>query len=225
MVVLRQIYRSHFHQGRTRRRRRLAQPRLHGQHAHRLAVVQQLAQGVRHRFFALATGQVEKLHVLLVRAPRLLAEQGIVGPPVRRRRIQIFAIHIAAKGTRLADQPANHVAVVNAMLVLATQPFHALHQLLPVPDFNLLQSDPHLHFLADQARRHGVGIVLDANRTHAADPYALPLQGLQARRRQPPHRRQVHGDLRCPRGVPRRYQCPQPLLIGCAAGKVAAATQ
>jgi hypothetical protein len=222
---LRQIHRSDFHPSRTRRRRRLAQPSLHGQHAHWLDLVKQLGQGVCHRFFSLAAGQVEKMHVLLVRTPRLLAEQGIIGPPVRRRRIQIFAIHIAGKGTRLADQPANHVTVVDAMLVLATQPFHPLHQLLRVPDLDLLQTDPHLYFLTDQPRRHGIGIVLDANRAHAADPHALPLQGLQTRRRQPPHGRQFHGDLGCPSGIPRRYPFPQPLLVGRAAGKVATATQ
>ena len=188
-------------------------------------MVEQLRQGVCHHCFALATGQVEKLHVLLVGSARLLAEQGIVGPPERRRRIEIFAIHIAGKGPRLADQPANDVAVVDAVLVLATQPLHALHQLLRVPDLDLFQADPHFHFLADQPRRHGVAIVLDANRAHAADPHALPFQGLQTCRRQLPQRRQFHRDLGCPSGVPRPYQFPQPVLIGRAAGKVAAATQ
>jgi len=190
-----------------------------------LATVEELPQDLRYRFLSLATSQIQKLYILLVCAPRLLAQQGIVGPPIRRGRIEIFPIHVAGKGSRLADQPANHVAVVDTMLVLATQPLHTLHQLLGIPDLDLLQADPHFHGFADQPRWHRVGIVFDANRTQATDAHALPLQRLQAGRRQPPHRRQLLGYPRCPSGVAGADQVPQPLFIGRAAGEVPAATQ
>jgi hypothetical protein len=59
------------------------------------------------------------MYILFIGTSRLLRHQGVVCPPIGRRRIQIFAIHIAGKGPGLAHQPADDVAVIDPMLVLA----------------------------------------------------------------------------------------------------------
>jgi hypothetical protein len=117
------------------------------------------------------------------------------------------------------------VPVVDAVLVLATQPRHALHQLLPVPHFNLRHADPRFDFLATQPRRYRVGIVLDPDRAHAADAHADTLQGLQAGCRQPAHAGQLGGQLAGSTGVARRGQGTKPLFVRLRPGEVAAATQ
>jgi hypothetical protein len=46
------------------------------------------------------------------------------------------------------------VAVIDAVLVLAAQPLHRLHQPPGVPDLDLLRPDAHLDRLADEPCRH-----------------------------------------------------------------------
>lgn len=74
--------------------------------------------------------------------------------------------------------------VVDAMLVLAAQARHLLDQLLGIPDLDLLQANPHLDLGPDQARRYRVGVVFHLDGAPATDTHALPLQRLQASRRQ-----------------------------------------
>jgi hypothetical protein len=117
------------------------------------------------------------------------------------------------------------VTVVDAVFVLATQPFHPLHQLLCVPHLDLRHADPHLDFFATQPRRHRVGILLDLDRTHATDPHARAFQRLQACRRQRPQAGQLDGHFGDSTGVARRHLRAQPVLVRHAADKVPAATQ
>jgi hypothetical protein len=164
------------------------------------------------------------MHILLVRTSRLGQKQRIVGPPERRRWIQILAVHIAGKGSGFAHQPVNHVAVVHPVLVLAAQPLQPQHYLLRVAHLDLLQTDACLHGFADQPGRHRVGVVFNPNRTHATDTDPGPLQRLQTPRRQRPQASQLRGHLRPASDVPHAGQLAQPLFIGRTAGKIPAAT-
>ena len=224
-VVLVQVHRGDLHQRRSRRRRRLTEAGLDRQHADQLAPAQKFLQRLGHGLFALAAGQVQEVDVLLVGTPRLLDPQRVVGPPERRRRVEVLAVDVAGERPGLAHQPADHVPVVDVVLVLAAQPLQPQHHLLRVPHLDLVHADPRLDFLADQPRRHRVGVVLDADGAQAADPDAQPLQRLQPRRRQPPHARQLGDRPRRPADVAGRHQFAQPLLVGSPAGEVPAAPQ
>jgi hypothetical protein len=175
--------------------------------------------------FALLAGQIQDPHILPVGTARLLRHQGVVGAPIGHGRIQILPVHVPRKRSGLPHQPADDVPVVDVMLVLAPQAWHPLHQLLGVPDLDLLQADPCLDLLATQPRRHRVGVVFHPDR--AATPHAHPhaLQGLQALRRQRPQVRQLRGYLGRSAGIAPRLHGQDELPVVLPAGKIAAATQ
>ena len=115
--------------------------------------------------------------------------------------------------------------VVDAVLVPAPQPGQHLDPLLPVPDLQVLDEQPHLDRLADQPTGHRVAVAADVNQAALIDLHAQPLARLQ-----PPHRqRPQHGDLlgqpRPPPGVELLQDLTQKLRVRLAAGEVAAAAQ
>ena len=111
------------------------------------------------------------------------------------------------------------------MLVLTTQARHPLHQLLGIPYLDLLQTEAHFHFFAQQPRRHGVGIVLHADRAAPPHPHAQPLQRLQPLARERPQLSQLLGHRGRPAGIPLRLHGTHHLQILLAAGEIPAATQ
>jgi hypothetical protein len=165
------------------------------------------------------------MHILFVRTSRLLRYQGVIGPPIGQRRVQIVAVHVAGKRPGLPNQPADDVPVVDVMLVLATQACHPLHQVLGVPHLDLLHADPRLDLLADQTRRYRVGVVLHADGAAAPHAHALPLQRLQPLGRQRPQARHLQRDLRCPAGIAPCLHAQHQVPVFVSAAKIPAATQ
>jgi hypothetical protein len=117
------------------------------------------------------------------------------------------------------------MTIIDVVLLPATQPLHRLHPRAGIPDFDLLRPDPHLHGLADQPRRHGVGVVLDPDGAAATYLDPLALQRLQSPRWQGPQVAHFPEHRRGPRRVPAGDQLPHQLPVGLAAGEVPAATQ
>jgi hypothetical protein len=117
------------------------------------------------------------------------------------------------------------MAIVNEVLVLAAQPLHRLHQGPRVPDLDLLRPDPHLHRLADQPRRHRVGVVLDPDGAAPAHLDPRPLDRLQPGGRQRPQAGQLRRQPLLTAGVAARDQLPQELPVRRPAGEVATAPQ
>jgi hypothetical protein len=117
------------------------------------------------------------------------------------------------------------MAVVDAVLGLAPQPLHRLHEGSRVPDLDLLGTDAHLDHLADQPRRHRIGVVLDPDGTAPAHLDPLPLRRLQLARRQGPQLLQLRGQPLLAAGVAAGHHRAQQLLIGRPAGEVATAAQ
>jgi hypothetical protein len=65
--------------------------------------------------------QVENAQVVLVGPLGMAATQAVVGLAKQQRGEQIVAVAVEGKGTRLADQRVNQMAVVTALLLVATQ--------------------------------------------------------------------------------------------------------
>jgi hypothetical protein len=168
---------------------------------------------------------MQQTHILLVGTPWLLRHQGVVGPPIGQRRIQIFAVHIAGERPRLPHQPADDVPVVDLMLVLAPQARHPLHQFLGIPDLDGLHANPRLNLLADQTRRYRVGLVFDADGAPPPHTHALPLQALEPVPRQGPQVGHLVGDFRRPASIPLPLHGQHQLPIVVTAGEIPAATQ
>lgn len=115
--------------------------------------------------------------------------------------------------------------VVDGVLVLAAQARHPLHQLLGIPDLDLLQADPHFDLFADQPRRHRVGVGLHADRTGAAYAHPCPLLALQPLRRQGTQLGPLGLKLGRPATVPPLAHLAHQLPVLLPTGKIPAATQ
>ena len=141
-------------------------------------LVEQLLQRLFDAAFAFLSGQIKQMHILLIRTSRLLRHQRVVSTPVSQCRIEIFPVHVAGKRPGLAHQPADDVPVVDPVLVLATQTWHALHELLAIPDLDLFHADAYFDLRADQPRRHRVRVVLHPDRAATPDTHPLTLERL-----------------------------------------------
>jgi hypothetical protein len=220
-----QIDSRHVHAGGLGERRRLTQQRPYRLFREQSALAEQHGQRRFDARFAFSGCQVQDLHILLVRACWLLRQQGIVGTPIRHRRIEVFAIHITGKGPGLSHQLINDVPIVDVMLALATQARHPLQALLGVPNLDLLHADPHLDLFADQTRRDRVGVVFHANGASPPHAHLGTLQTLQPLGWQRPQVRHLLGDLGHPAGIPLGQHDQHQLPVFVSAGKLPAATQ
>ena len=224
-VVLLQINHRYRDPRRHRPRRLLAQQRADRQLAEGLLLVQQLGQRRCDLGLTLSGRQVEDADVLAVRPPRLLGHQGVVGPPIGHRRIQVLAVHIAGERPRLTHQPGTDVPVVDAVVVLSPQPLHLLHALSRIPHLDRLGSAAGLHDFPDQSRGHRVAVLLHADGAAPAHPDPLPFQRVQPAGRQRPQVWYFRRERLLAGGIPPRHQRPHELRIRLPAGEIPAAPQ
>jgi hypothetical protein len=134
-------------------------------------LVQQAAQGFLYGRLVVPGRQVQDPQVLLVRRASVLGHQGVIRPPKRARREQLLPVAVLGERPRLAHQPVDDVPVVHPALVPAAQPRQHLDPLLRIPDFQVLDEQPHLHVLADQPARHRVAVPPHMDQAAAIDPY------------------------------------------------------
>ncbi len=224
-VISSQIHARHGHARRCRQARGLAQQRPHHLLRQRPTLLQQLQHDRTNTLFTFLAGQVQQTHILLVGTPWLLRHQGIVGPPIGLRRIQILPVDVARKGPWLTHQPADNVPVVDVVLILTSQPRHPLHQRLAVPYLDLLHTNARFHLLTNQTRRHRIGVVLDPNGAAAPHRDTLPLQRLQPLTRQRLQLPHLLLDLGRPARIPLRLDLLDQAPILLPAAEVATATQ
>jgi hypothetical protein len=175
--------------------------------------------------FPFDTGQVQQMHILPVGRGGLLFDQGIVSPAISQRRIQLRAIAVAGERTRLAHQPLDDVSIINPVLVLTTQAGQPLHQVLGMPDFDLVQTNARFDFFATQPRRQRIGVMVDANR--AATPHAHPhtFQALQTSRRQRLQLSHLHTDFGRSPGIALLHHAQHERLVLRTPSKIPAAAQ
>lgn len=76
------------------------------------------------------------------------------------------------------------MTVIDALFRRTTQPLHDLDFLARVPHLDHLRANAGFHHLADQSRRHGVGVLLHLDRAAAAHAHLDAFQRIQAALRQ-----------------------------------------
>lgn len=120
-----------------------------------IAPAKEHAKNVFHDGFAALGRQLQDVQVFLGAALRpIFFAQGIVGEPEAARRKQIFAVAVVLKRARLANQPINDVAIVDAMFAPPAQSRQLLHFAIAIPDFHGVGLDACFDDLTDQAAVH-----------------------------------------------------------------------
>ena len=103
------------------------------------------------------------------------------------------AVAVVAEAAGLAQQAADHVAVVDALLAGTDQARHLENTARLVVNLQVPFVDMHIHILPNQAGGHGVGVVLHADQAGTGDAHALVGVGDQLRGGQRAHDRQFLG--------------------------------
>jgi hypothetical protein len=202
----------------------LTQTLHHGGRIHTTVLFQQLHQHRLDTHLALACRQVQNPQVLLVRPSRLTLTQHVVGHAEVAAGEHLLAVTIVGERSRLADQPVDHVPVIDAMLAPTTQARHLLTHLLGIPHFHMLGVQTRLHLLTDQPARHRVDIALHFDDATLFHTHLEPLACLQATTRQ--RSEQCHfflqpGDAR---GVLLNEQLSHEPPVAVPAGEISTAT-
>jgi hypothetical protein len=198
---------------------------LNGRPVQRAALVNQGGQRRLHAGLALAGRQPQDEQVLPGRPRRLSFHEQVVGQAEAAGGEQVGLVLVLGEGAGLADQPADNVPVVDPVPVPAAQPRQPLHQALAVEHLDGLGADTSLDPLADQPRRHRVGVAFDPDGAARCHLDLLALERLQPARRQGPQQGTLLGQTVRPVGVALLAQLPQELLVGRPAVEVAAAAQ
>ena len=164
---------------------------------------------------------MQQPQVLAVRTRRHPRTQHVVGDSERGRWEQVVPVPVRRERPRLADQPVDHVPVVDAVLPATPQARHPVHHLLRVPHFHLLGIQPHLDPFTDQSARHRVHVAARADRAARIHLRLDPARRLESTRRQRTQVLHLLGLLHDPVRVELSEQIAEVVLVGLAAGEVA----
>jgi hypothetical protein len=150
-VVHPQVHIHDQYLGHRRRPAALRKHRRDGPAVGRLPGVEQQPQGVVDPALPLLGRQAEDLQVLLdrVAGPSLL--QHVVGDPEPAGRKHRVTVAVLLERSRLAYQPVDDVAVLDAMLPSATKPRQGVDLAGAVPDLQGLDHDVNVQQLTDQS--------------------------------------------------------------------------
>ncbi len=168
---------------------------------------------------------MQNSQVVLVRSLRTLPAQSVVCQPKLARREQVVAVAIVGERARLAHQPVDHVAILDAVLAPATQARQLVHTPLRVPDLDPLGEHAGLDPLADQPAGHRVDVLVHMDGAAAIHAHPHALARVQTTRRQRPQHGQLLGQTRLPARVLLHKQLTQERFIRRSAEKIPAATQ
>src|SRR6266508_1734989 len=113
--------------------------------------------------------QVQNAQVVLVGALGVAATQAVVGLAKQQRGKERVVIAVLRKGTRLAHQRIDQVAIVNLLLVLPAHPRQGLQSIGAQIELEHLGPHPHRERVSNQARWHRIGIAQDPNGRKATD--------------------------------------------------------
>ena len=197
----------------------------HGIGVGRPALVEQEPQRLVHAAFSLLRGQEEGRQVVLDHAAGPPVLQQVVGHSESAGREHRIAVTVLLERSRLADQPADDVAVLDAMLAPASEPRQGVQLPGPVPDVEGLGPDVDIHLFADQSAGQRVGVAADVDRAARIDPRLEPSGHLQPAGRQGRQDGHLFMKTRLSVGVAPGHELLEEQLIVASTGEVATASE
>jgi hypothetical protein len=213
------------HVGHRRRPAALAEDLGHGLAVGGPVAVEQEPQRLVDAALPLPRREVEDLQVILDRAAGPAVLQDVVGHPEPAGRKHRVAVAVLLERPRLAHQPVDDVAVLDAVFAPAAEPRQALDPAGAEPDLQRFGPDVDVHPFADEPARHGIRVAADVDRAPRVDPRLDPAGHLQPPRRQRPERGPFLGEPLLTVGVAAGHDLAEEDLILTAVGEIAAASQ
>jgi hypothetical protein len=142
----------------------------HGVDVGRPALVKQEPQCLIDVAFSLPRGQQEDRQVILDHAAGPPVLQEVVSHPESAGGEHRIAVAVLLERSRLAHQPVDDVAVLDAMPASASESRQGVDLSGPVPDVEGLGSDVNIHLFADQSAGQRIGVAADVDRAPGIDP-------------------------------------------------------
>jgi hypothetical protein len=191
----------------------------------RPALVEQKLQRLVHAAFPSPRGQVEDRQVVFDHAAGPPVLQQVVGHPESAGGEHRIAVAVFLERSRLADQPVDDVAVLDAMSAPASESRQGAQLSGPVPDVEGLGPDVDIDLFADQAAGQRIGVAADVDRAARIDLGFEPPGHLQ-----PPSRQgRQHGHLLMETllsvGIAPGHELLEEPLIVASAGEITAAAE
>ena len=156
----------------------------HGFGIGRLALVEQEPQRLVNTAFSLPRRQEKDRQIVLDHAAGPQVQEHVVGHPEPASREHRIAVAVLLERSRLADQPVDDVAVLDAMLASASESRQAVQLSGTVPDVDGLGTDVNINLFTDQSTRQRIGVAADMDRTPRIDSCLEPSRHLQPTTRQ-----------------------------------------
>jgi hypothetical protein len=221
-VVHPQVHIHDHYLGHRRRPAALRERRRDGPAVGRLPGIEQEAQGVVDPALPLLGRQAEDLQVLLDRVAGPAVLQHVVGDPEPAGREHRVTVAVLLERSRLAHQPVDDVAVLDAMLPPAPKPRQGVDLAGAVPDLQGLDHDVNVHRLTDQSAGQGVRVAADVDRAPRIDPRLEPAGHLQPASRQGRQHGHFFEETLLSVGIAPGHEPLEEDLIVAAAGEIAA---
>jgi hypothetical protein len=184
LIVQGQVHIDDRYVGHRRQPTTLAYQAGHGLAAERFLPVEQEPQGFVDSALALPRREVEDLQVLLDRATGPLFFQDVVGRAEPAGGEHRVAVPVFLERARLAYQPVDDVAVIDAILAAPSEPRQAVDLPGAVPDVEMIDPDMHIDLFADQTTGQRVRVAADVDRAPGIDLHRDPPRHLDASRGQ-----------------------------------------
>jgi hypothetical protein len=191
----------------------------------RPALVEQEPQRLVHVALPLPSGQEEDRQVVLDHAAGPPVLQQVVGHPEPAGREHRVAVAVLLERSRLADQPVDDVAVLDAMPAPTSEPRQGVQFPGPVPDVEGLGPDVDIDPFADQSAGQRVGVAADVDRAARIDPRLEPSGHLQPSGRQGRQDGHLFMESLLSVGVAPGHEPPEERLIVASIGEVTAASE
>ncbi len=132
-------------------------------------MVEQEPQRLVHAAFSFPRGQEQDRQVILDRAAGPLVLQEVVSHPEPAGGKHRIAVVVLLERSRLAHQPVDDVAVLDAMLAPASESRQGVDLSGPVPDVEGFGTDMNVHLFTDQTTGQRVGVAADMDRAPGID--------------------------------------------------------
>jgi hypothetical protein len=168
---------------------------------------------------------MEDLQVVLDRAAGPLVLQDVVGHAEPAGREHRVAVAIALERAWLADQPVDHVTVIDPVPAPAAKPRQAVDLLGTVPDVKMIDPDVNIDLLTDQTAGQRVDVATHVDRAARIDFRRDPPRHLQPPRRQGPQRGPLFEEAVTAVGVASGHDLLEEHMVLATTGEIPAPSQ